>query len=174
MIIADNSTTTVTLDFSDTVLLAGTLADPLFHLVELGECAGRDRLFLAAFLVGRAQQSSTISRTSASMADSCQRRGRAAAAGLDLRPRLRRLRRIGPSARSGAARWEIIGDGVANAGMITQSADLDSDGVPIIAAQHRLFGALRAMIDPNAPATQGTAHVHLYSASQRHRHGRST
>ena len=40
MIIADTSTTTVTLDFSDTALLAGTLADPLFRLVELGECAG--------------------------------------------------------------------------------------------------------------------------------------
>jgi len=40
MLIPDNSTTNVTLDFSDTALLAGTLADPLFDLVELGECAG--------------------------------------------------------------------------------------------------------------------------------------
>src|SRR3984893_4912310 len=40
MIIPDTTTTTVRLDFSDTALLAGTLADPLFRLLELGECAG--------------------------------------------------------------------------------------------------------------------------------------
>ena len=55
MVIADNSTTSITLDFSDTALLAGTVADPLSP-VELGECAGVIGYCVAAFLVGRAQQ----------------------------------------------------------------------------------------------------------------------
>src|SRR6185437_4246608 len=40
MAIADNSTTNITLDFSDTALLAGSPADSYFRLIELGECAG--------------------------------------------------------------------------------------------------------------------------------------
>ena len=40
MVVADNTTTNLTLDFSDTVLLAGASADSLFQQVELGECAG--------------------------------------------------------------------------------------------------------------------------------------
>lgn len=40
MVIGDNTTTSITVDFSDTVLLAGTLADPLFRRIELGECSG--------------------------------------------------------------------------------------------------------------------------------------
>jgi hypothetical protein len=40
MIIADNTTTSATMDFSDAILLAATNVDYLFKLVELGECAG--------------------------------------------------------------------------------------------------------------------------------------
>ncbi len=40
MLIADNSTTSLTVDFSDAALLAGANVDNLFNLVELGECAG--------------------------------------------------------------------------------------------------------------------------------------
>src|SRR5579859_3371556 len=49
MVIADNTTTSVTVDFSDAILLAGTNIDNLFRLVELGDCAGvaeySERLF---------------------------------------------------------------------------------------------------------------------------------
>jgi hypothetical protein len=49
MVINDNTTTTVTLDFSDAILLAGTNVDNLFRLIELGDCAGvtdySERLF---------------------------------------------------------------------------------------------------------------------------------
>lgn len=49
MIISDNTTTSITVDFTDPVLLAGINADELFNLVELGECAGvidySDRMF---------------------------------------------------------------------------------------------------------------------------------
>lgn len=40
MLIADNSTTSLTVDFSDAALLAGANVDELFALLELGECAG--------------------------------------------------------------------------------------------------------------------------------------
>jgi len=40
MLIADNTTTSLTVDFSDAALLAGANVDNLFKLVELGECAG--------------------------------------------------------------------------------------------------------------------------------------
>jgi len=39
-IIQDNTTTTTTVDFSDTTLLNGVNADNLFPLIELGECSG--------------------------------------------------------------------------------------------------------------------------------------
>jgi hypothetical protein len=49
MIINDNTTTTVTVDFTDAVLLSGINADALFNLIELGDCAGvidyADRMF---------------------------------------------------------------------------------------------------------------------------------
>jgi hypothetical protein len=40
MILGDNTTTTLTVDFSDAILLAGTNVDDLFRLVELAPCAG--------------------------------------------------------------------------------------------------------------------------------------
>src|SRR5579864_5496809 len=40
MVIADNTTTSITVDFSDAILLAGTNVDDLFKLIELSDCAG--------------------------------------------------------------------------------------------------------------------------------------
>src|SRR5437660_8166415 len=49
MVIADNSSTSVVVDFSDAILLAGTNVDNLFRLIELGDCSGvtdyAERLF---------------------------------------------------------------------------------------------------------------------------------
>jgi hypothetical protein len=49
MVISDNTTTSVTVDFSDAILLAGTNVDDLFKLIELSDCAGvldySERLF---------------------------------------------------------------------------------------------------------------------------------
>ncbi|MGC0771564.1 MAG: hypothetical protein WB543_01410 [Candidatus Acidiferrum sp.] len=49
MVMSDNTTTSVTVDFSDAILLADTNVDDLFRLVELGDCAGvaeySERLF---------------------------------------------------------------------------------------------------------------------------------
>jgi hypothetical protein len=40
MVIGDNTTTSVVVDFSDAILLAGTNVDSLFRLIELGDSAG--------------------------------------------------------------------------------------------------------------------------------------
>src|SRR5216683_2340908 len=40
MVLADNTTTSLVVDFSDAILLAGTNVDNLFKLIELGDCAG--------------------------------------------------------------------------------------------------------------------------------------
>src|SRR3989441_1483136 len=40
MVIGDNTTTSLVVDFSDAILLAGTNVDNLFKLIELGDCAG--------------------------------------------------------------------------------------------------------------------------------------
>ena len=49
MVISDNTTTSITVDFSDAILLAGTNVDDLFKLIELSDCAGvldySERLF---------------------------------------------------------------------------------------------------------------------------------
>ncbi|MGB2642881.1 MAG: hypothetical protein WBG02_12115 [Candidatus Acidiferrum sp.] len=49
MVINDNATTSIAVDFSDAILLAGTNVDNLFTLVELGDCSGvleySERLF---------------------------------------------------------------------------------------------------------------------------------
>jgi hypothetical protein len=49
MVINDNTTTSMVVDFSDAILLAGTNVDNLFNLIELGDCAGvteySERLF---------------------------------------------------------------------------------------------------------------------------------
>ena len=166
MIIADTSTTTVTLDFSDTALLAGTLADPLFRLVELGECAGVIGYSSRLFWWGERNKVDNFENLSFD--------GGFVNSGAGVRPPLGWTSDNvygGSGARAFSAiwggAWEVTGDNVANdKGMITQSAYLDSDGVPIIQPSIGYSVRLRAMIDPNAPTTTGTAHVHLYSASQ--------
>jgi len=40
MILGDNTTTSLVVDFSDAILLAGTNVDALFRLIDLGDCAG--------------------------------------------------------------------------------------------------------------------------------------
>src|SRR5260370_7835614 len=40
MVIRDNTTTSLTVDFPDAILLAGTNVDNLFKLIELSNCAG--------------------------------------------------------------------------------------------------------------------------------------
>jgi hypothetical protein len=167
MIIADTSTTSITLDFSDTALLAGTLADPLFRLVELGECAGVIGYASRLFWWGERNKVDNFENLSFD--------GGFVASGPGVRPPLGWTSdNTYGGAGSGTASaiwggaWEIVGDGVANdKGMITQGACVDSDGVPIVQPNTAYSVRFRAMNDPaTAAPTSGNLHVHLYSASQ--------
>jgi hypothetical protein len=166
MIISDVTTTTVTLDFSDTALLAGTLADPLFRLVELGECAGVIGYASRLFWWGERNKVDNFENLTFDCGF--------VSAGVGVRPPLGWTSDVVNGAAAGSAfsvlwggGWEIVGDGVAaDKGMITQGAYLDSSGVPILQPNVPYSVRVRAMRDPISPATAGTLHVHLYSASQ--------
>ena len=167
MIIADTTTTGVTLDFSDTALLAGTLADPLFRLVELGECAGVIGYASRLFWWGERNKVDNFRNLSFD--------GGFVGSGSGVRPPLgwtsdSTFGGAGGSAFSAlwGGAWEIAGDNVANdKGMITQAANVDSNGVPIIQPGTGYSVRFRAMNDPvSSPPSSGNLHVHLYSASQ--------
>ena len=158
MIIADNSTTTVTLEFSDTVLLAGSSADSLFRLVELGECAGVIGYASRLFWRGERNKLNNFANLSfdggwnGNTPLGWTRDPTYGAGG---------LRDFSPI---WGADYDLIGNGSApTVGLITQPAAVDSDGVPRIAPNTGY--SVRARVKAYAPLTQGTLHVHLYSVS---------
>lgn len=163
MIIADNTTTTALVDFSDAILLAGTNVDNLFRLVELGNCAGvidyAQRLFwwgernklnnwvnldFDGGFTGPAQPHYPLGWTPDA---------NYAAGGTDEE-----------SFSVWGAAYSIVGNGsTAVRGLITQSAVKDALGAPLIQANTDYTVYVRCA--KNAALTQGTLHVHLYSAS---------
>jgi hypothetical protein len=158
MVIGDNSTTSVTLDFSDTVLLAGSPADPLFDLVELGECAGVIGYSSRLFWWGERNKLNNFANLSF---DGGWSGNTPLGWATDLTSGLGGLRDASPIA---GACYDIIGDGVtAIRGMITQPAATDPDGVPRISPNTGY--SVRARVRPYAALAQGTLYIELYSAS---------
>ncbi len=162
MQINDNSAANFTVDFSDTALLAGISADYLFNLVELGECSGvigyADRLF---WWGERNKQNNWDNLTFDGgfgsgntlplgwTPDATYFAGGAA----DI---------TGHAVWGGA--YAILGDGATPIrGLITQSAVADYNGAPRLAA-NTAYSA-RVKVRMTGVLTQGTLHVHLYSAS---------
>jgi hypothetical protein len=167
MIIADTTTTNVTLDFSDTALLAGAQADPLFRLVELGECTGVIGYASRLFWWGERHKIQNFHNLSFD--------GGFVASGGGVRPPLgwtsdNTFGGAGGSTVSAlwGGAWEIVGDNIANdKGMLTQGAYVDSSGMPIIRPNTGYSVRLRAMNDPvSSPPSSGNLHIHLYSAAQ--------
>ena len=160
MQINDNTATSFVVDFSDTALLAGISADPLFRLVELGECAGvigfAERLF---WWGERNKQNNWQNQTfdggfSGNVPLGWTADPTFGAGG-------------GPDT-TGKAIWgeaySILGDGAtATRGLITQTAVSDNNGVPRITA-NTAYSA-RARLRATGALTQGTLHAHLYSVS---------
>ena len=162
--ISDNGASSFTVDFSDTALLAGISAEPLFQLVELGECAGvigyAERLF---WWGERNKQNNWDNLTfdggwGGSFSD----------VPLGWTPDATFFAGGAPDS-TGKAIWggaySILGDGVTvMRGMMTQSAVADYLGVPRLQANTNY--SARARVRMTGTLTQGTLHIHLFSALQ--------
>lgn len=158
MVIADNTTTNVTLDFSDTVLLAGTSADALFQQVELGECAGVIGYASRLFWWGERNKLNNFENLTFDGAWSGS-----TPLGWTTDPTNGAGGLVASSSVWGGC-YEVVGNGVSvTRGMITQPAAVDSDGVERIAPNTSY--SVRARVKALPPLAQGTLHVHLYSAS---------
>src|SRR5271168_3524168 len=163
MVINDNTTTTVTLDFSDAVLLAGTNVDNLFRLIELGDCAGVTDYSERLFWWGERNKMNNWVNL-----------------GFDggfTGPMLPHFPLgwtpdvvFAPGGTDeenfvvwGAA-YSIVGNGATpTRGLMTQSAVQDSLGAPLI--QANMDYTVRAHCAINVTLTQGTLHIHLFSPS---------
>src|SRR5579862_913432 len=175
MYIADNTTTSVTVDFSDEILLEGELDDPLFNLIELppvmGAVAYKDRNFwwgelnlLQAFLNlsfdgGFSNCGSNPAAPAFTLPnyplgwtpDQTFAPGGASA-----------IQKNEPIVYGDA--YVIVGDGATvKRGLITQSAANDYLGNPILSANTAY--TVRARILCTNPAGAGAVHINLASAS---------
>jgi hypothetical protein len=163
MVINDNTTTSLTVDFSDAILLAGTNVDNQFRLVELGDCAGVTEYSERLFWWGERNKMNNWVNL-----------------GFDggfTGPLLPHYP-LGwtPDAVFAAggtdeenfvvwgAAYSIVGNGSApTRGLMTQNAVQDSLGAQRIQANTGY--TVRAHCAAGATLTQGTLHVHLFSPS---------
>jgi len=163
MVIADNTTTSIVVDFSDAILLAGTNVDNLFKLIELGDCAGvldyAQRLFwwgernkmnnwvnlgFDGGFTGPLFPHYPLGWTPDAVV---------APGGTDEE-----------SFVVWGAAYSIVGNGTTpTRGLMTQGAVNDSLGAPLIQANTDY--TVRARCARNAVLSQGTLHIHLFSAS---------
>jgi len=163
MVISDNTTTSLAVDFSDPILLAGTNVDDMFRLIELGDCAGvidySERLF---WWGERNKMDNWVNLgfdggfTGPSLPHyplGWTPDGTFAPGGTDEENFV-----------VWGAAYSIVGNGsTATRGLMTQGAVQDALGAPLIQANTSY--TVRARCARNASLTQGTLHVHLYSAS---------
>ena len=163
MIVADNTTTSITVDFSDAILLAGTNVDNLFRLIELGDCAGvleySERLFwwgernkmnnwvnlgFDGGFTGPSLPHYPLGWTPDAVF---------APGGVDEENFV-----------VWGAAYSIVGNGsTPTRGLMTQPAVRDFLGAPLIQANTDY--TVRAHCAANASLTQGTLHIHLFSQS---------
>jgi len=163
MIIADNTTTSLAVDFSDAILLAGTNVDNLFRLVELGDCAGVAEYSERLFWWGERNKMNNWVNLGFD--------GGFTGPSLPHYP-------LGwtPDAVFApggtdeenfvvwGAAYSIVGNGsTPTRGLMTQTAVQDSLGAPLVQANTDY--TIRAHCARNATLSQGTLHVHLFSQS---------
>lgn len=166
MYIADNVTTQLTVDFSDGILLLGTLDDPLFNQTVLPPVAGV--IDYSNRLLGWGEQGNLQSFLNLSfdggfalVAQGILPLGWAPDAALFTGGGQASV--LGFPVVFGDA-YTILGDGVtAIRGRMTQGAQVNYLGNPIIAPNTAY--TVKARIARNAALVQGTVHIHLFSAS---------
>jgi len=163
MVIADNTTTSLVVDFSDAILLAGTNVDNLFKLIELGDCAGV--LDYAQRLIWWGERNKMNNWVNLGFD------GGFSGPSLPHYPLGWTPDAIfAPGGTDeenfvvwGAA-YSIVGNGTTpTRGLLTQSAVNDSLGAPLIQANTDY--TVRARCARNALLSQGALHIHLFSAS---------
>ena len=163
MVIGDNTTTSLVVDFSDAILLAGTNVDDLFRLVELGDCAGVIDYSERLFWWGERNKINNwvnLGFDGGFTGPSLPHYPLGWTPDATFAPG-------GTDEESfvvwGAA-YSIVGNGTTGTrGLMTQSAVHDALGAPLIQANTDY--TVRARCARNATLTQGTLHVQLYSAS---------
>ncbi|HEX4076025.1 MAG TPA: hypothetical protein VHX49_11550, partial [Candidatus Acidoferrales bacterium] len=160
MTINDNTTTSLTVDFTDTILLSGTSMDYLFSQIELPEQLGvvaySERLF---WWGERAQMDNWLNLTFDGGWDAS---GDGRPLGWNLDPILG----PGGSRESSDVIWgdayRIMADGVSiSRGYISQGAAADSSGNPLIVPNTDF--SVRARVKRSANLSAGTLHVNLFS-----------
>src|SRR5690348_1337591 len=163
MVIADNTTTSLTVDFSDAILLAGTNVDDLFKLIELGDCAGVLDYAQRLFWWGERNKQNNwlnLGFDGGFTGPSLPHYPLGWAPDAVLAPG-------GTDEETfvvwGAA-YSIVGNGTTpTRGLITQPAVKDSLGAPLVQANTDY--TVRARCARNSLLSQGTLHIHVFSTS---------
>lgn len=168
-IINDNTTTGVTVDFSDVGLAAQINADYLFRLLELGECSGVIDYSSRLFWWGERNKVNTAEGGGGfnNLSFDGGFGGSVANVPLGWTPDATNYAGgvIGNTQVWGFS-YGILGDGAtAIRGRMTQTAYQDANGVPIILPNVPYSIRARIALGTGPAFTQGTLHIHLFSAS---------
>src|SRR6266850_1101759 len=163
MVLADNTTTSLVVDFSDAILLAGTNVDNLFKLAELGDCAGVLDYAQRLFWWGERNKMNNwvnLGFDGGFTGPSLPHYPLGWTPDAVFAP--------GGTDEQNFAVWgaaySIVGNGTTpTRGLMTQSAVQDALGAPRIKANTDY--TVRARCARNATLSQGTLHLHLYCAS---------
>ncbi|MGC1607136.1 MAG: hypothetical protein WA748_16540, partial [Candidatus Acidiferrum sp.] len=163
MVINDNTTTSITVDFSDAILLAGTNVDNLFNLIELGDCSGVTEYSERLFWWGERNKMNNwlnLGFDGGFTGPSFPHYPLGWTPDVVFAP--------GGTDEENFVVWgaaySIVGNGsTPTRGLMTQSAVQDSLGAQRIVANTDY--TIRAHCAANSTLTQGTLHLHLFSQS---------
>jgi hypothetical protein len=163
MVIADNTTTSLAVDFSDAILLAGTNVDNLFKLIELSDCAGVIDYSQRLFWWGERNKMNNwvnLGFDGGFTGPLFPHYPLGWAPDVIFAP--------GGTDEENFVVWgaaySIVGNGsTPTRGLMTQGAVKDSLGAPLIQANTDY--TVRARCARNATLSQGTLHLHLFSSS---------
>src|SRR5437660_3683339 len=164
-IISDNTTTSVTVDFTDIGLASQISADYLFKLVELGECGGVIDFSSRLFCWGeRNKVGNFLNLTFDGGHYAITGGGNAPLGWLADSANFHNAGGFSTNPAVWGEAYQIVGDGAtATMGMITQPAYQDANGVPII--QANVAYSVRVKLARQGAAPQGNLVIDLSSAS---------